>query len=92
MLVAVCCENKTLHVFETLYGRRPLPPMQLSSRVSKLIISRGYIFVLTVKGLLCVWDIPAKKALVADKSLLHLLEKSGEKNEQKLVMWTTKFF
>ncbi|XP_059485456.1 protein HIRA [Neocloeon triangulifer] len=76
-LCAVCCEDCTLIVFETMHGRRPLPPLQLSGRPSRLIVSRGHIFVLTVKGMLSVWDVPAKKAVLVDKSITHLLDKNA---------------
>ncbi|CAB3376567.1 Hypothetical predicted protein [Cloeon dipterum] len=75
-LCAVCCEDCTLQVFETMYGRRPLPPLQLTSRPSRLIVSRGHVFVLTVKGMLSVWDVPARKAVLVDESVAHLLDKN----------------
>jgi len=61
-----------------MYGRRPLPPLQLTGRASRLLVSRGYIFVLTTKGMLSVWDVPAKRALLSEKTVAHLLEQKGD--------------
>jgi hypothetical protein len=43
------------------------------------MISRGFVFALTTKGMLSVWDVPGKRAVVAEQSISHLLEGKGKR-------------
>ncbi|XP_069684030.1 protein HIRA isoform X2 [Periplaneta americana] len=74
-LVAIACEDSTLHLLQTDTGQRPLPPLVLSSPASRLALNASQqLMAVTCRGNVSVWDIPKGKALVRNESILPVMQ------------------
>lgn len=74
-LVAIACEDATLHILHTDTGQRPLPPLVLSSPAARLALNASQqVLAVTCRGNVSVWDILKGRALVRNESLLPVMQ------------------
>lgn len=74
-LVAIACEDATLHILHTDTGQRPLPPLVLSSPAARLALNASQqVMAITCRGNVSVWDILKGRALVRNESLLPVMQ------------------
>lgn len=73
-IIAVACEDATLHLMETKNGQRPIPPLVLPSAPSRLALSgRQYVMAVTSRGGVSVWNFEKGCCLVKNESLLPIM-------------------
>jgi protein HIRA/HIR1 len=72
-VVAVACENRTVHVFSSC-GRRLLPGLVLLSAISVLQCNAYYLMAVTTGGDVFVWDMKRLCAVIRKESLLPVLK------------------
>ncbi|RKP08235.1 WD40-repeat-containing domain protein [Thamnocephalis sphaerospora] len=72
MFSAAACEDGTLHLFSPA-GRRLLPCLCLSAPASFIDCNGHYLMCLTSAGLVHVWDVSRRKAVLANESIAPLL-------------------
>ncbi|KAG1672669.1 Protein HIRA [Nymphon striatum] len=76
-ICCVACEDCTLSVFSSQNGHRLLPPIILSSAISRLTCRKYFVMAITSKGCVSVWDLKNVKCLVKNETLASILPNSA---------------
>lgn len=74
--IVALCEDASVHVFD-IKGRYAMSPFVLSGYPSRLVQSGRLLLVITIKGILHIWDIHNKTVVIKSESLVPILNQPG---------------